>query len=150
MLTKKVIIHASILFLLWFPFYMGDARLLVTKLYGYVCKHKCHWSLLYVGLSLHYSFFSAFLRSLFTQPSHLSCDLPRFLQPFYFFVSELFCNLSYFILTMCPTHFIRLLTNLPTIQALGPTSYVISLIILLYTLFTLAILLIQVVLIIYV
>ena len=32
-------------------------------------------------LSLHLSSSSAFLRSLFTQSSHLSCVLPRFLQP---------------------------------------------------------------------
>ena len=69
-----------------------------------------HWSLL-LAFSLHCSSSSAFLRSLFTQSSHLSCGLPRFLQP----------SLSSFILTMCPAHFIRLLTIFPTIQALVPS-----------------------------
>ena len=77
----------------------------------------CCWTFLF-----HFSS-SAFLRSLFTQSSHLSGDLPRFLQPSCFFVSDLFGNLSSFILTMCPAHFIRLLTILPTIQALVPMSY---------------------------
>ena len=78
-----------------------------------------HWSLL-LAFSLHFSSSSAFLRSLFTQSSHHSCGLPRFLQPSCFFVSDLFSNLSSFILTICPAHFILLLTILPTIQALVP------------------------------
>ncbi len=51
----------------------------------------CRWP------SLRFS--SAFLRSLFTQCSHPSCGLPRFLQPSLFFVSvsdhcvQLFCQL---------------------------------------------------------
>ena len=56
------------------------------------------------SLLLAFSSSSAFLRSLFTQSSHLSCGLPRFLQPCCFFVSDLFSNLSSFILTMCPAH----------------------------------------------
>ena len=57
-----------------------------------------HWSLL-LACSLHFSSSSAFLRSLFTQSSHLSCGLPRFLKPSCFSVSDLFGNLSSFILT---------------------------------------------------
>ena len=72
-----------------------------------------------VGLSLHFSSSSAFLRSLFTHSSHLRCGLPRFLQPSCFFVSDLFGNLSSFILTVCPAHFLAIL---PTIQALVPIS----------------------------
>ena len=94
-----------------------------------------HWSLL-LALSLHFSS-SAFLRSLFTQSSHLSCGLPHFLQPSCFFVSDLFGNLASFILTMCPAHF------LPTIQALVPTSSLRSFILRLSTLLTPAIILIQ-------
>ena len=60
-----------------------------------------HWSLL-LAFSLYFSSASAFLRSLFTQSSHLSGGLPRFLQPSCFFVSDLFGNLSSFILTLCP------------------------------------------------
>ena len=75
------------------------------------------WSL-FLAFSLHFSSPSAFLRCLFTQSSHLSCGLPRFLQPSCFFVSDLFGNLSSFILTMCPAHSIRLLTILPTLQRL--------------------------------
>ena len=50
-----------------------------------------HWSLL-LAFTLHYSS-SAFLRSLFTQSSYLSCRLPSFLQRSCFFVSDLFGNL---------------------------------------------------------
>ena len=103
---------------------------------------RFHWSLL-LAFSLHFSSSSAFLRSLFTQSSHLSCGLPRFLQPSCFIVSDLFGNFSSFILTMCPAHFIRLLTILPTMQALVPTSSRKSFILRLSTLRTPAILLIQ-------
>ena len=68
-----------------------------------------HWSLL-LTFSLHCSSSSAFIRSLFTQSSHLSCGLPRPLTPSCFFVTDLFGNVSSFILTMCPAHFIRRLT----------------------------------------
>ena len=83
-----------------------------------ICFHRS----LLLAFSLHFSSSSAFLRSLFTQSSHLSCGLPRFLEPSCFFVSALFGSLSSFIRTMCPAHFIRLLTILPTIQAFVPTS----------------------------
>ena len=73
----------------------------------------------------------------------LSCGLPRFLKTSCFVVSDLFGKLSCFILTMCPAHLIRLLTILPTIQAIVPTYSLRSFILLLSTLFTLAILLIQ-------
>ena len=65
-----------------------------------------HWSLL-LAFSLHLSSSSDFLRYLFTHSSHLSCGLPSFLEPSCFFVSALFGSLSYFIRTMCPSHFIR-------------------------------------------
>ena len=80
-----------------------------------ICFHN--WSLL-LAFSLHVSSSSAFLRSLYTQSSHLSCGLPRFLQPSCFFVSALFGNLSSFILTMFPAHFIRRytpITSYPTV-----------------------------------
>ena len=54
--------------------------------------------------------------------THLSCGLPRFLQPSFFFVSDIFGGLSSFIPTMFPTHIVRLLTMLPTMQTLVPTS----------------------------
>ena len=103
---------------------------------------RFHWSLLLV-FSLHFSSSSAFLRSLLTQSSHLICGLPRFLQPSCFFVSDIFGHLSSFILTMCPAHFIRLLTILPTMQALVPTSSRRSFILRLFTLHTPDMLLIQ-------
>ena len=65
------------------------------------------WSLL-LAFYLHFSSSSAFFGSIFKQSSYLSCDLPRFLQPSCFFDSDLFGNLSSFILTMCPANFIRL------------------------------------------
>ena len=101
-----------------------------------------HWSL-WLAFSLHFYSSSAFLRSLFTQSSHLSYGLPRFLKSSRLFVSDHFGNLSSFILTMCPAHFIRLLTIYPTIQALVPTSSLRSFIPRLSTLLTPAILLIQ-------
>ena len=97
------------------PICRGEAGLPVTVV---ICFH---WSLL-LAFSLHFSSSSAFLRSLFIQSSHLSCDLPRFLQPSCLFFSDLFSNLSSFILTMYQAHFTRLLTILPIIQALGQTS----------------------------
>ena len=54
------------------------------------------------------------------QSDHRSCGLPSILRPSCMFVSDLFGNLSSFILTTCPAHFIRLLTIWPTIQV--PTS----------------------------
>ena len=103
-----------------------------------ICFHRS----LLLAFSLNFSSSYAFLRSLFTQPSHLSC-LPRFLEPSCFFVSALFGSLSSFIRTMCSAHFIRLLTILPTIQALVPTSSRRSFILRLSTLLTQAIFLIQ-------
>ena len=80
--------------------------------------------------------------SLSTQSSHLCRGLTRFLQPSYFLVSDIFRNLPSFIVTMCSAHFIRF-TILPTIQYLDPTSFLMFFILLLSTLFTLDILLIQ-------
>ena len=82
---------------------------------------KINWSLL-LAFSLHFSSSSAFLRSLFAQSSNVRCDLHRFLQPSCLFVSDIFGNISSFILTTCPVHFIRLLTILPTIHYFVPTS----------------------------
>ena len=87
---------------------MGEAGLVVTPLYGYFCTFsigpRC-WPFLSNFFS------SAFLRSLFTQCSHPSCGLPRFLQPF--------CSLSQSqIIVSSPFH----PAILPTIQALVPTS----------------------------
>ena len=132
----------------WFPFlyflcfrlFRDEAYLFVTPLNGYFCDFF-HWSLL-LAFSLHFSSSSAFLKSLVIQSFHSSCDLLRYLQPSCFFVSDIFGNLSCFILPMCPAHLIRLLTILPNIQALVPTSSR-RYFILLSTLFTPAILLIQ-------
>ena len=58
--------------------------------------------LLLLAFSLHFSSSSAFLGTIFTQASQLSCGcgLHRFLQHLCFFVSDLFGNLLSFILTM--------------------------------------------------
>ena len=129
------------LFFLWFPLCRGEAGLFVSPMYGYFCNSFPLAPV--VGLFSPLSSSSPFLRSLFTQSSHLSCGLPRFLQPSCFIVSDLFGNFSSFILTMCPAHFIRLLTISPTMQALVPTSSLRSYILRLSTLRTPAILLIQ-------
>ena len=111
-----------ILFSLWFPLCRGEADLLVTAKYGYFRN--------LLPLVSVVDIFSPFIFllclsqiSLFTHSSHLSGGLPRFLEPSCFFVSALFGSLSSFIWSMCPAHFIRLLTILPTIQALVPTSF---------------------------
>ena len=70
-----------------------------------------HWSLL-LAFSLHLFSSSAFLRSLFTQSSHLSYGLPRFLEPSCFFFSALFASLSSFIRTMCPAHSMTLIESI--------------------------------------
>ena len=66
------------MFFLWFPLCRGEADLLVTAKYGYFRKFGPCCML---AFSLHFSSSSAFLRSLFIQSSHLSCDRPRFLEP---------------------------------------------------------------------
>ena len=58
-------------------------------------------------------------------------------------LSQIFSDLWSFIWAMCPTHFIRLLIILPTMQVLVPTSSLRYNILLLSALFTTAILLIQ-------
>ena len=131
----------SILFFLLFPLCRGEAGLLVTAKYGYF--RDLLPSVPEVGLFSPFSSSSAFLRSLFTQSSHLSYGLPPFLEPSYFFVSALFDSLSSFIRTMCPAHFIRLLTILPTTQALVSTSSRRSFILRLSTFLTPAIFIIQ-------
>ena len=106
-----------VLYFLWSSLCRGVAGLVVTPLYRYFCN-CVHWSLL-LGFSLHFSSSSAFLKSLFTQSSHLGCGLPHFLQPSCFFVSDLSGDLSSFILTTCPAHFIRLLTIFHQWQHMG-------------------------------
>ena len=108
------------MFLLWFPFWRGEAGLFVTPLYGYVCNLFPLDPV--VAFYLLFCSSSAFLGSLFTQSSHLRCGLPRFLSPSCFFVSDLFGNLSSFILTMYPSHFIRFLT---IFQLYKPYFYII-------------------------
>ena len=74
------------------------------------CTLFCNFPLLhFMDFSLHFSFSSEIRR--------LSCGIPCF------FVSALFDNISCLHLTMCPPHFIRLLTVLPTMQALVPYSF---------------------------
>ena len=58
----------KLLFFLWFPLCRSETGLVV-------------------GLFFPIFFFSAFLRSIFTQSSHPSCGLPSFLQPSCFFIS---------------------------------------------------------------
>ena len=110
-----------VLFFLLFPLCRGEACLLVTPKYGYFCNLFPFVPV--IGISLYFSSATAILRSLFAQSSHLSSGLPRFLEPSCFFVADIFGNLLSFILTMCPAHFIRLLTILPPIQTLVPTSF---------------------------
>ena len=67
-----------LLFFLLFLLYRGEAgpcSLRSTATFV-ICLY---WSLL-LTFSLHFSSSSDFLRSLFTQSSHLSCGLPRFLE----------------------------------------------------------------------
>ena len=133
-LVQIIILHTmNVLFFLLFPLCRGEAGLLVTAKYGYF---RDLLPSMLLAFSLHFSSSSAFLRSHFKQSSHLSCGLPRFLEPSCFFVSVLFGSLTSFIRTMCPAHFIRLLTILPTIQALVPTSSRTSFILRLSTLLT--------------
>ena len=73
-----------------------------------ICFHRS----LLLAFSLHFSSSSAFLRSLFTQSAHLSCGLPRFLEPSCFFFSALFASLSSFILTMWPAHCMTLIERI--------------------------------------
>ena len=68
----------------------------------------CFHCFLLLAFSLHFSSSSAFLRSRFTQSSHLSCGLPLFLQPSCCFVSYLFGNISPFIIL----YFIHFSTNM--------------------------------------
>ena len=111
---------AEFLFFLWFSLFVGVTLVYLPLHCTATFVITFRWPLL-LAFSLHSSS-SAFLRSLFTQSFRLSCGLPRFLKPYCFFISDLFGNLSSFILNMCPAHFIRLLTILPTIQALVPIS----------------------------
>ena len=104
---------SRLLFLL-FPFCTGEAghsSVRCTATFVYV-----HRSML-LAFPLQFSCSSAFDTSIFRQSFHLSCAISRSLQPPWLFVSDLCGNLSAFILTMCPAHFNRLLTILPTTQA---------------------------------
>ena len=84
--STKTFIYAISLFFLWFPLCRGEAGLLVTPMYGYFCDSSP-----LVPAVGHFAPF-IFLLCLFTQSSHLSCGLPRFLEPSCFFVSDLFGN----------------------------------------------------------
>ena len=101
--------------------------------------------LIFLHHSLHLSSSSTFPRSLFRQSSHLSESLTHFFHPHCFFDSDLFGNLSSFILSMCPVFFVPLLTILPTTQAsvLIYSPWIFNIYILLSSLFTPAILPIQ-------
>ena len=110
---QHVIRNSTLIVVLPLYFHCVGVRLIYWSLRSTATFVTCfHWSLL-LAFSLHMLSSSAFLRSLFTQSSHLSCGLPRFLEPSCFFVWALFGSLSSFIRTMCPAHFIWLLTILP-------------------------------------
>ena len=72
------------MFFLWFPLCRGEAGLFVTPMYGYFCNSFPLVPV--VGLFSPLFFLLCLSRSLFTQSSHLSCGLPRFLQPSCFIV----------------------------------------------------------------
>ena len=127
------------LFFLWCPLCRGEADLLVTAKYGYFRDLLPSGPV--VGL------FSPFF---FLCLSQISLHSPSILAVVFLVfwkllasLSRLFSSLSSFIRTMCPVHFIRILTILPTIQALLPTSSRRSFILRLSTLLTPAIFLIQ-------
>ena len=86
---------------------VGAMMVTITSLYSYYCYILP--SLSVIGIFLHFSSSSAFLRSLFTQSSRLSCGLPRSLQPSCFFVS-LFSVISH-------------LSFLPCVQPFSPDYY---------------------------
>ena len=77
--TSPVFCLMPSLFLLFFPF-LG-VRLVYWSLWCTATFVICFHLSLLLAFSLHFSSSSAFLRSLFTHSSHLSCGLPRFLQP---------------------------------------------------------------------
>ena len=90
---KKYSIHEYFLFFLWFPLCRGKAR-------HYHVRLHCNLFPLVPVVGLFSPLF--FLLCLFQISLHtlLSCGLPSFLQPSCFFLSDLFRNLSSFILTM--------------------------------------------------
>ena len=101
----------------------------------------CFLSLVF---SLHCFTCSAIPKPLFTQSSHLSCGrLSLSLHPSCFAVTDIFGNLSAFVLTTCPAHFVRLETIFPTTQYLVPTSSLRYFVLFLLTLCTKAIFFIQ-------
>ena len=102
------------------PLCRGGAALLVTPEYGYFRN------LLPFGLRC-WPLLSTFLPP--PPFSDLSSHNPPILAVVFlvvcnllFLLSDLFGDLSSFILTTCPANFIRFLTILPTTQALVPTS----------------------------
>ena len=113
----------------------------VTPLYDYF-YYYFPW-LPVVGLSLQLSSSYAFNRPLFKQSSPLSCGVPRFLEPSGFFVSDIFGNISYFILTIMSSPFHPALNYSANYTSLVPTSSLRYIILLLSTLLTPVILLIQ-------
>ena len=128
------------LFFLWFPLCRSEADLLVTVKYGYFRN--------LIPLVPVVGLFSPFVFLLCLSQIYLHTVLPSKLLSSStfsgtFFVSARFGSLSSFIRTMCPAHFIRLLTILPTTQGLVPNSSRRSFILRLTTLLTPAIFLIQ-------
>ena len=122
----------QIAFSLLFPFCMCDDCQLSL---GFTANsvYSIHCSLL-MAFSLHFSSSHCFLRHLFTQSSHLTCGLARFLQPSCFFCLRYFRYSPVFhsYHVSSPFHPV-----LPTKQPLVPTSSRRYFIIILCTLFTL-------------
>ena len=96
----------------------------------------------FLVFSLHISSSSAFLRPLFKQSCHELWS-SSFSSIYCLCVSHLLGNISYFILTICPTHFTQFLTILPTAQDLFRISSLRSFIRRLTIPFTPSILIIQ-------
>ena len=115
-----------------FPFCRGEAGLVVTPLYGYFCH--------FFPLAPVVGIFSPLFFLLCISQISLHIILPSqpwsssFLQPAWFFVSDLFGNLSSFILTMCPANYTSFSSNF-ILQVFHSHS--------LHSIFTPAILLIQ-------
>ena len=94
------------LFFPLFPFCRGEAGQLSLSCMAIFVLFFTTFLLTVVGIFSPLFFRTAFLRPVFTQSSHLSCGLPRFLQPSCFFVSDLFDNLSSFILANVSSPFL--------------------------------------------
>ena len=105
---------SSFFLFLPFPFCRGEAghsSLCCTATFVFSIAPCCWPSL------------STFLFSQVCLQTILPSQMGSFLQPSRFFISDLFGDLSSFILTMCPVHFIRLLTVSPTIPNLSSNFF---------------------------